>query len=115
MSASWRDIIDTVRYRFPSETSDFDEAVAELTHRTVEAAAAHREMFSAAYFTRTHLDPREAVLVERHDSNGYRWYFTSKADIRGHEDVEALLAENAVLTLKVARLEEELAALKSAE
>lgn len=96
------------RMHLPTMKGDFDEMIAELTRRSAEEAARHREMFTAAYFSKTHLDPRDAVLVERHTGTGTHWYFTNKADIRGQEDVDALLAENASLAAEVNRLRDEL-------
>lgn len=87
-----------------------DALVAQATAQTAEEAARHRESFAAAYSTMTDLDPRDAVLVQEQVVRGMtyetRWYYVAKADIRGDEDVRAILAENERLRAQLAAVRE---------
>ena len=38
----------------------------------------HLEMMAAAYYKATCIDPCHVVLVEEHDRNTIRWYFSDK-------------------------------------
>lgn len=75
-----------------------DLLIASATAAIAEEASRHREEFAAAYLTMTNIDPRDAVLVEERDRHGVtittRWYYVHKADLRGDEDVRAIVAEN---------------------
>jgi hypothetical protein len=56
-----------------------DQEFLEKTLKEIlEKRSAHLEMYAAAYFKVTDIDPRDVELVEMRDGNLIRWIFREK-------------------------------------
>jgi hypothetical protein len=60
--------------------SDINKHLEKLLDEVLSGRSEHLEMFAAAYFKRTGIDPRHALLVEQRSRDGstIRWWFEDK-------------------------------------